>query len=84
MMRLASLQEKGISREKLLTALETSAPFDGNEQIASFGPHFGGEALDTLTRRLSDLGLEYFDDFFEFAVDSPRWCAFKACLVQSA
>jgi hypothetical protein len=75
--RLASLNERGINFEQLLDALETSSPFDSNDEIASFGPHFGGEALATLIRRLSDLGLEYFDDFFEFSGDFPRWCAFK-------
>lgn len=81
--RLASLKEKGIPQDKLLIALETSAPFDANDELASFGPHFGGEALETFTRRLSDLGLEYFDDFFEFSIDAPKWCTFKARLVQS-
>jgi hypothetical protein len=55
--RLASLNEQGIPLEKLLIALETSSPFDSNAEIASFGPHFGAEALETLVRRLSDLGL---------------------------
>ena len=74
--RLASLNEQGIPLEKLLIALETSSPFDGNAEIASFGPHFGAEALETLVRRLSDLGLKYFDDFFEFSGDFPKWCIF--------
>jgi len=75
--RLTSLNERGITFERLLNALETSAPFDRNDEIASFGPHFGGEALETMVRRLSDLGLEYFDDFFEFSGDFPTWCVFK-------
>jgi hypothetical protein len=74
--RLASLNEQGISLEKLLIALETSSPFDSNAEIASFGPHFGAEALETLVRRLSDLGLKYLDDFFEFSGDFPKWCIF--------
>jgi hypothetical protein len=74
--RLASLNEQGIPLEKLLIALETSSPFDSNAEIASFGPHFGAEALETLVRRLSDLGLKYFDDFFEFSGDFPKWCIF--------
>jgi hypothetical protein len=75
--RLASLEERGLSFDKLLMALEISAPFDGNEQIASFGPHFGQQALDTFVRRLSELGMRYFDDFFEFSGDFPKWCTFK-------
>jgi hypothetical protein len=75
--RLASLNERGLTVEKLLDALETSAPFDSNDEIASFGPHFGAEVLETLVRRLTDLGLEYFDDFFEFSGDFPAWCTFR-------
>jgi hypothetical protein len=78
--RLASLSERGITLEELLAALEASAPFDINDEIASFGPHFGGEALGALVRRLSDLGLEYFDDFFESSGDFPKWRIFKASL----
>ena len=74
--RLASLNEQGIPLEKLQIAIETSSPFDSNAEIASFGPHFGAEALETLVRRLSDLGLKYFDDFFEFSGDFPKWCIF--------
>jgi hypothetical protein len=74
--RLASLNEQGISFEKLQIAIEASSPFDSNAEIASFGPHFGTEALEILVRRLSDLGLKYFDDFFEFSGDFPKWCIF--------
>ena len=61
----------------MLNALETSSPFDSNNEIASFGPHFGREALDTLIQRLTDLGLVYFDDFFKFSGDFPGWCRFE-------
>ncbi|MBR1287209.1 hypothetical protein JQ597_34660 [Bradyrhizobium sp. AUGA SZCCT0177] len=77
--RLASLGERGVTLAQLLTALEASTPFDTNDKIASFGPHFGQEASDSFVRRLSDLGLQYFEDFFEFSGDFPTWCVFKAC-----
>jgi hypothetical protein len=73
------MEERGVSWNRLLEVLEVSAPLDHNDQIASFGPHFGQEALDTLTRRLSEIGLQYFDDFFEFSGDYPTWCSFKVC-----
>jgi len=76
--RLASLNERGVTLDGLLMALDVSTPFDRDGEIASFGPHFGAEALDTFVRRLSDLGLEYFDDFFEFSGVFPKWCVFKA------
>jgi hypothetical protein len=77
-LRLASLDERGVSLDRILRALEVSAPFDGNSEIASFGPSFGQEALDVFLHRLSDLGLQYFDDFFEFSGDFPKWCIFTA------
>jgi len=81
--RLAALAERSVPLEKVLNALEVSEPFDGNDQIFSFGPHFGQEALDTLLHRLSDLGLKYFDDFFEFSGDFPPWCIFKVSEVKN-
>ena len=56
----------------------TQAPLDSNERLASFGPHFGQEALDEFLRRLSAAGLAYFDDFIEFSGVWPEWCRFKA------
>ena len=82
--RLASLNERGTTLENLLSALETSSPFDSNAEIASFGPHFGAEALETLVRRLTDLGLKYFDDFFEFSRDFPKWCIFGVSAASAA
>ena len=80
--RLASLKKRGVPLSKLMAALGASEPFDSNDEIASFGPHFGREALDTLVQRLSDLGLEYFDDFFEFSGDFPKWCIFRVSAAQ--
>jgi hypothetical protein len=75
--RRAALVERGLSWERLLAALEVSKPLDQDDFLISFGPHFGQETLDTLMHRLNALGLKYFDDFFEFAGDYPKWCVFK-------
>ena len=75
--RRAALTERGVSWEDLLKVLEVPAPLDSNDHLISFGPHFGRDALDALLKRLSALGLQYFDDFFEFCGDYPKWCAFK-------
>ena len=75
--RRASLKERGVSWTALLAALEVAKPLDSDEFILSFGPHFGSEALATFTSRLSELGLRYFDDFFEFSGDFPKWCQFS-------
>jgi len=76
--RRAALAERGVSWTDLLRILEASAPLDSNERLASFGPHFGQEALDEFLRRLSAAGLVYFDDFIEFSGVWPEWCRFKA------
>ena len=76
--RRAALSERGVSWTDLLRILEAAAPLDSNETLASFGPHFGREALDEFLRRLSAAGLVYFDDFAEFSGDWPEWCRFKA------
>jgi hypothetical protein len=75
--RREALKERGVSREDLLAALEVSEPLDENAYLMSFGLHFGQEALDTMNQRLISIGLRYFDDFFEFSADYPKWCIFK-------
>jgi hypothetical protein len=75
--RRAALAERGVSWTDLLRILEASAPFDSNETLASFGPHFGQEALGEFLRRLSAAGLVYFDDFVEFTGVWSEWCRFK-------
>jgi hypothetical protein len=75
--RRAALEEGGVSWADLLAALEVSEPLDENAYLISFGPHFGEEAMDTMNRRLIGIGLEYFDDFFEFSGPYPEWCIFK-------
>jgi hypothetical protein len=83
-LRCAALDERGVAWDAVLSVLEARQPMDSNEQIATFGPNFGQEALDTAVRRLMDLGLQYFDDFFEFVGDFPSWCEFRVCDAQIA
>ncbi|WP_316175999.1 MULTISPECIES: hypothetical protein [unclassified Bradyrhizobium] len=79
--RRRALTERGVSYQAVLNAIETDKPHGADEELLSFGPSFGPEALATLTRRLIDLGLVYFDDFFEFASDVPLWCKFAVAFV---
>ena len=44
-----------------------------NEDILSFGPLFGEEALMKLSRQLKEIGLEYHDDFFDLNFLMPSW-----------
>ena len=75
--RRGALTERHIDLRDLLTALEVDERLDGSDDLLSFGPHFGREALNTMISRLTALGLVYFDDFFEFCGDYPPWCVFR-------
>jgi hypothetical protein len=79
--RRHSLVERDVSLHSILEVLEVKEPFDMNDELLSFGPSFGQEALDVLTDRLIALGLIYVDDFFEFVGIFPTWCRFHASLV---
>jgi len=82
--RRQSLVERDVSFHSILEALEAKGPLDMNDELVTFGPSFGQETLDVLTKRLMGLGLVYFDDFFEFVGPFPPWCKFHASLVLSA
>jgi len=80
--RKAALATKGIAYGTLLHAFEVEAPLDENDDLVSFGPSFGQEAMDEFISRLQALGLEYFDDFFCVACDFPEWCALRGGLAE--
>ena len=75
--RRKSLVERDVSYKDLLRVLEVQAPLDENERILSFGPHFGGDAQNELMKRIVELGLVYFDDFFELNMAHPEWLTFQ-------
>jgi hypothetical protein len=78
--RRRSLQERNVSLKAVLEAMEAAEPLDISDELISFGPSFGQEALDTFVKRLVAMGLVYFDDFFEFVGMFPTWCEFRAVL----
>src|ERR1700687_2597706 len=82
--RRHSLVERDVSFQSVLEALEVKGPLDISDEIVTFGPSFGKEALDVLTNRLVALGLKYFEDFFEFVGSVTYWCSFLVSLVKSA
>jgi hypothetical protein len=75
--RRNALVERQIDLRELFAAMEVEAWLDRSDDLLSFGPHFGREALNTIVSRLTKLGLVYFDDFFEFCCDYPPWCSFR-------
>ncbi|WP_223472343.1 MULTISPECIES: hypothetical protein [unclassified Pseudomonas] len=78
--RRQELASKFIDVDRLSAVLEFDAPLDISADLVSFGPCFGGEATDELTRRLEALGLQYVDDFFVFSGEFPLWCKFKVAI----
>jgi hypothetical protein len=69
-----------VSIHSILEVLEVNEPSDINDELLTFGPSFGQEALDVQINRPVALGLVYFDDFFEFVGSFPTWCRFHASL----
>jgi hypothetical protein len=61
----------------MLGELQAQAPLDINEDLVSFGPSFGEEALLEFISRLEKLGLVYVDDFVSMAFDLPTWCRIR-------
>ena len=82
--RRRALEQHGVSYTDLLKAMQVTAPLDANEEIISFGPHFGSEAALEFARRLEGLGLVNIDDFFVFVGDFPDWCGFQGSLAPAA
>ncbi len=76
-LRVKSLGERGVALSDVRSALEVENVYDQSEELISFGPSFGEEALKEYVKRLQKLGLEYWDDFFEFKGDYPDWIRFR-------
>ncbi len=78
--RRRSLQERGVSESALVRALDVERALDSSEDLLSFGPHFGPEALQFYCERLDALGFVYVDDYFDLLLDHPEWLSFTASL----
>lgn len=82
--RRAALIDKNIDYAQLLRVMEVEQPLDSNEDLVSFGPSFGEEAMNEFISRLQALGLEYVDDFFTFAHEMPAWCNVRIGITEPA
>jgi hypothetical protein len=80
--RRDAVRRKSVSYNELLRALEVETPADENEDLLSFGPSFGEEAMNTFISRLQGLGLAYVDDFFALSFDLPSWITLRISLTQ--
>jgi hypothetical protein len=50
--RKAALNAKGVDKGKLPAIFAKTAPFDENDDLLSYGPHFGEEAMEELGKQL--------------------------------
>ena len=73
-----ALRDRDVPLESVLAALEVMGPLDEGAGLWSFGPFFGSEAQEEMVRRLTGLGLQYFDDFFDLTLEHPAWITFRA------
>lgn len=53
--------------------MEAEKPYDEDDELIAFGPHFGGEAASEFERRLKTLGLDEYRDFFIYEDACPHW-----------
>ncbi|KSV75945.1 hypothetical protein N185_15985 [Sinorhizobium sp. GW3] len=71
--RKSALAEKGIPRAGLDQVLAGVDLMGEDDDLLSFGPMFGEEALQEIMSRLSSLSLEYVDDYFDLNFLLPEW-----------
>lgn len=81
--RKAALDRCDLDRLRLLILMEADVPFDEDDQLISFGPHFGNEACQTFVQRLETVGLQYGEDMIDIADTLPDWLHLFARLASS-
>jgi len=80
-MRRAAYEKSGLSRQQLDERLGLTADeFRVEGNLIAIGPIYGtdGDALGGLISELEELGLVYFDDFFELTGNWPDWLKLHA------
>lgn len=77
--RRTSYERAGITRASLDARLGlTDAEFVVDGDLVALGPIYDVDALGTLVDELEQLGLTYFDDFFELSGSWPEWLGISA------
>jgi hypothetical protein len=73
--RRAAYESSGLTRLALDERLGlTPDEFRVEGDVVALGPIYGsGDELGTLINELEELGLVYFDDFFELTGNWPEW-----------
>jgi hypothetical protein len=72
--RREAFERVGLTRSALDARFNlTDEEFRVEAQLIAVGPLVGDDALTSLIGELEDLGLQYFDDFFELTGNWPEW-----------
>jgi len=77
--RRASYERSGLTRAALDARLGlTDEEFRVDGDLVALGPIYDVEALGTLVDELEQLGLVFYEDFFELSGSWPEWLAISA------
>src|SRR6185295_18744366 len=78
-LRRAAYEKAGIVRASIDAKLGlTDDEFRVEGDIVVIGPVHNGDAFGELLQQLEDLGLTFYDDFFELSGNWPDWLAVMA------
>jgi hypothetical protein len=80
-LRRQAYEKSGLTRQQIDERLGlTPDEFRVEGDLIAIGPIYGadGDALGELISELEDLGLVYFDDFFELTGNWPDWVRLHA------
>ena len=77
--RRDAYERAGLTRAAIDARLGlTDAEFLVEGDLVALGPIYDVEALGTLVDELEQLGLTYYDDFFELSGSWPEWLLISA------
>lgn len=77
--RREAYERAGLTRASLDARLGlTDAEFVVDGDLVALGPIYDVDALGSLVDELEQLGLTYYDDFFEMSGSWPEWLALVA------
>ena len=71
--RRKALEKFCRSHNDLNNLLEFDLLKGETDKLLVYGPYFDYESLGEVCRRLDQLGLQYWDDYFDLKEDIPDW-----------